>query len=1413
MPEDIGSVNVSIGGDYSDLITAFGEAQKSAEAAGKDIAESFSSAAEGEKTLEDAFQKLIDAGYTVNEAMAQFQGALEKLQQQEDATARSTEEAGSAAANAAGQFVEFGSAADRAAKDAMLFGESAQGIVESQRAAEAELGKAQTALEEIRTAYSLGEASANDLARAESAVKSAFDEANPAMVEAREAAEKTKNETESLIEKLIAFKAALEVTQYLKDFGQQAIEVASEQEKLVISLNALTGSAEETQKKLEEIDRFSFSNALEIDKVEAVTQKMTAFGFSTEETSKLLQAAADSAAATGKSFDSTADKIGNMALSGVAGARQLTALGISAKELGDQMGVSADQVSKAFKAMDESQRIEALTGALDKFQGTAAAVANSTSGQFENLKNDVHNLFETIGGQLLPVVNQMLSVLRDDVLPVIKNVTEWFTNLPEPVKTLAIDAGILTAALIPLTAGIVGLSVACDGLGSIVPIFSGIMKKLGATFVTTAEEAVVAEGAIVGLGEATVTTGAEITAAEGAAGVLGSTLGVLLVGGIAAAVISLIDLKERLDAAHASLQGLSDYEFQAWLKSGIDHLKNASIGVDDLTKLQKNLQLGLDVGAISAGEFARMMDVVAQKLKAVELEDRSEELATFGMHLKLISGDAAKAHDEISILTAILKDAKEKLDGLNNGYELGKVSPENYAKAQKDVTDAQEKLTAAIEDANAKQKLSAIAYAEWTEATNKSLKAITPYLDSIKDLAGAQDILSAKQDVGEQKTALLQKVYAEAGEKLFVLNQRVIDAARALDGTATATENWQHAMFDAVKQADLLERATDALVKAQVAAVSQVNKVSGAIEDLRPKQDAAKDAQAAWASETALLTEKLYEAQQRLLQLNELVRQAKIDDDGSTAAHALWKAAVEAATKAAEDAVKIQKELTEATNKGHEATDNLRTVAVGYGVTLTETVIPAQKKHKDASDANTESHTRQAQVLESRLIPDLKLTKDGVVDLAGALEAAADPTDAETRKLEALAEWASNSAGAIGSLTQDLKSMNDILDLGEKKSKGVSLGSAPDGYYYQTSGNAFTGFKVDLRPIPEGMELGPAGQLIPIPGYDWNKASGGSSSSSSGSSSSTPVASAPSSNTSAFNAAQNQFLLDQLNAAELQFSQAKFAFQSGAGTAEAVATAQQAVQLAQSALDSFTGKGPASSSITSGATDTAAAGGSYPGVVIHQAAGEVLLVALAQAAAGAAGVSDATGVGSATQAANSAALAASSTALTVGVASNTMANVVTALQVLTDIASQTVTQAAQVAARLSMTSITAPGSNYTGNSVAGTVAGTPTTGKNTVGATTSPSYGNALGPVGQLVSGGYNFPVAPSGFEANTFDYNARPSTPTPANAFTPPVEVSIDMSGSTYGAGMNASDIANTVKQAVADSLTRTLRDSGARY
>ena len=145
--------------------------------------------------------------------------------------------------------------------------------------------------------------------------------------------------------------------------------------------------------------------ALPFESLVHAEQRMTAFGMSAEQVERAIRAAAGAAAATGNDFDSAASAIERMALGGMAGTRQLIALGLQAKDLAAIMGVSVPEMEKSFRSLTETARTDVLVAALEKWGGAAKEVADSTSGHIQQMKDHWTFAMEALGKLFAPVVN------------------------------------------------------------------------------------------------------------------------------------------------------------------------------------------------------------------------------------------------------------------------------------------------------------------------------------------------------------------------------------------------------------------------------------------------------------------------------------------------------------------------------------------------------------------------------------------------------------------------------------------------------------------------------------------------------------------------------------------------------------------------------------------------------------------------------------------------------------------------------------------------------------------------------------------------------------------------------------------------------------------------------------------------
>jgi len=334
---------------------------------------------------------------------------------------------------------------DAASKAAYQFSEAAQAIVDKQKALDLELVRAKGALVDIQLAYELGATNADTLARAQDNVAAAMKRAAASVEEVKPPVQEVAGGLSSMAEGFLKIGAALAVTATLKHFGEEAIEAYGEVQKLSLSLQALTGkTAEQVERDIDALKAFALTVGVAGHSIEQADQRMIAFGVDAAQIPGILQAEADAAAAVNKNFDVVAASIERMAESGKVMSRSLVAVGLSAHDLAEVLGVADKEIGKAFEGLTQSQRLDALAEALHKFEGVAAASSKGIAGSLVNLKTQINDTFEDIGKQIAPTVANLAKMLSEDILPAIRNLAIGFGGLPEPAKAAA--GGLLAVA-------------------------------------------------------------------------------------------------------------------------------------------------------------------------------------------------------------------------------------------------------------------------------------------------------------------------------------------------------------------------------------------------------------------------------------------------------------------------------------------------------------------------------------------------------------------------------------------------------------------------------------------------------------------------------------------------------------------------------------------------------------------------------------------------------------------------------------------------------------------------------------------------------------------------------------------------------------------------------------------------------
>ena len=169
--------------------------------------------------------------------------------------------------------------------------------------------------------------------------------------------------------------------------------------------------------------------------------------------SQSFEALSGRAYQTGNSIEAMENVMQRMVLSGNAGARQLTQLGISAEDLGRAMGVSADEASKAFKELSQEDRLRVLTQAMGDGKRANEEYKNSWQG----VKDQAAAAFAGLMGAVGTPILQMLIPAMQMATSVVKTLSSGFKALPGPLQAVigGIGAGV---AIFAAFAGAIGVA-------------------------------------------------------------------------------------------------------------------------------------------------------------------------------------------------------------------------------------------------------------------------------------------------------------------------------------------------------------------------------------------------------------------------------------------------------------------------------------------------------------------------------------------------------------------------------------------------------------------------------------------------------------------------------------------------------------------------------------------------------------------------------------------------------------------------------------------------------------------------------------------------------------------------------------------------------------------------------------------
>lgn len=680
-----------------------------------------------------------------------------------------------------------------------------------------QVAAASTSMEEMASSVTIVEDNLAALSAAAVGAEAGIETVPPALHDVSESSHEAEVGLAEFGEQLLKFGEALAITEGLKEFAEAALEAFGAEEKATISLAALTGSMEEAEKTVSDLKEMAIGQALSFESLVTATQRMTAFGFSAQETSKTLQAAADAAAATAKPIEAVTSAIDRMVLSGNAGGRQLAALGISMKTLGEAMGVAADQAKTAFAALDQSARIEAITAALQKYAGVAAQAAQGLAGQMTSFANRVEDLMQEVGKAIAPLVEDLLKFASTEVIPFLMDMAAAFNSLPGPVKEFAVAIAALGVAIpvVALSMGALstGLAAAETALGPMVAALEGIKLALSGM----EGPLTLAQTRMVGLGSAVAVAAAAFAGWELGKWLYQNVPELQKLGDAIADLIlkipglqSVIDRFTGITAAEGSLAAATQQLNDKLQNLGAEVVRNAGESMESFATRVRAAASAMSATGDAVGKVLPYMQALQKALLTVD--DENQKLKD-NFNAASVALEAATLAYQYHSIT--LGELKAKQDAYNTALYAMNPAAKAAADAAKAFADQIVALNTAVESVsieafaalgtNAANADGALAHV--TTTINQLLDAMQK-TSNPKTLQGLQDSINLLAKLQTQLQAVVdQKAFDALGAQLDGLLTKY---PHALDTMGAATQQWAAGVVAATQKArDSFENLTD----------------------------------------------------------------------------------------------------------------------------------------------------------------------------------------------------------------------------------------------------------------------------------------------------------------------------------------------------------------------------------------------------------------------------------------------------------------------------------------------------------------------------------------------------------------------------------------------------------------------------
>lgn len=518
------------------------------------------------------------------------------------------------------------------------------------------------------------------------------------------------------------------ITLPLEEIARKSIDVAGNFEQTRIAFQTLMGSSDAAKSKLSELIQFAQNTPFEIPQVLDGARKLMALGFAANDIVPILRVVGDQAAAMGQGgvgMDRILMNLGKIEAQGKVTGHELRNLGEddvpALASIALALGKSKEETAKLVSEgkVDAETGINAiLRGMQLRTGGLMASQMDSFKAQLSNMKDQITTTFDAIGQTLLPV-GKILVNWAQEAIHGVKDLAEWFGQLPAPIQASAIALAAFAAGTGPALVAIGGLGMALPNImagfaaltsfGSLIgEAVTGITGYISTVAALVSEEGIAATASLV-FGEGIATT---------AAAFLG--LPAIIIGAIAGLAALATWVYTHWDGVKAYLAQVFDGLGEAWnaaLGGAINWFTGMMGGAaNDMSTLWQGFKgafmeiwdaIASYLRTVWAGLKADVIDPMTRFLESIpgfkKIEtagsaftkadhDSSEraEMTDVGHKLRVGKEDApfalhSKYQADLEKHNAKLKEAVELLAKFKKGYEDGIVSEKDFKQAQANV--------------------------------------------------------------------------------------------------------------------------------------------------------------------------------------------------------------------------------------------------------------------------------------------------------------------------------------------------------------------------------------------------------------------------------------------------------------------------------------------------------------------------------------------------------------------------------------------------------------------------------------------------------------------------------------------------------------------------------------------------------